>query len=264
MVNLKSEISKRVSQLIDQSGLTAKDHSERSGIDKSALSNWMSEKNAPDALALCSLADYFNVSTDYILGRHDGKTQNLEAIRQSLGLTAPAVRSLRLFNKGDRVLGIRERAGKSEALSAALASPEFLELVSSIMLLKSGTEGHFSGMLPVVEPVKDAEGKTTYRQGEYYEGRLSPDTYAAALAHRLFLTLERLRKGEGSELPAYGPFARDEAEEKERLTLSGEWDQLVRLKANKQRATEKHLKEMAELDKEIERIERERADGTHQ
>lgn len=43
------------------------------GLNKSSVYYWEQRGNAPDGEALNKLADYFNVSTDYLLGKTDIK-----------------------------------------------------------------------------------------------------------------------------------------------------------------------------------------------
>lgn len=41
------------------------------GISKSTLSSWETGERVPSALAIITLAKYFNVSADYLLGLED-------------------------------------------------------------------------------------------------------------------------------------------------------------------------------------------------
>ena len=44
------------------------------GIDQRTISNYETGKTYPDSFALIKLADYFNVSIDYLVGRTDYNT----------------------------------------------------------------------------------------------------------------------------------------------------------------------------------------------
>lgn len=44
------------------------------GVSTGNISDWKSGRSAPKAEALAKIADYFHVSTDYLLGRTDDKT----------------------------------------------------------------------------------------------------------------------------------------------------------------------------------------------
>lgn len=43
------------------------------GLAQGSFKNWRNEKSKPSADALLKIADYFNVSVDYLLGREDHK-----------------------------------------------------------------------------------------------------------------------------------------------------------------------------------------------
>lgn len=50
------------------------------GIDQRTLSNYETGKTNPDSFALIKLADFFGVSTDYLLGRTNNNTLNADDI----------------------------------------------------------------------------------------------------------------------------------------------------------------------------------------
>lgn len=54
--------------LMNEKGLTAKDLSEQTGISPGNISDWKSGRSAPKAEALVKIANFFNVSIDYLLG----------------------------------------------------------------------------------------------------------------------------------------------------------------------------------------------------
>jgi transcriptional regulator with XRE-family HTH domain len=59
----------RVKILRKKKGLTQKKLSEILGIDQTAISNWERGKGLPDNTNQLKLANFFNVSLDYLLGR---------------------------------------------------------------------------------------------------------------------------------------------------------------------------------------------------
>lgn len=63
----------RILKLLSDSGLTAKKLTADIGISSSAISEWKKGKGKPSAEAIVKLANYFNVSTDYILIGITGK-----------------------------------------------------------------------------------------------------------------------------------------------------------------------------------------------
>ena len=63
--------SERLSMLRKIKNVPAKDVAEAVGVSKAAISQFESGKNSPSAALLVSLADYFDVSLDYLVGRSD-------------------------------------------------------------------------------------------------------------------------------------------------------------------------------------------------
>lgn len=63
--------SERLSSIRKNRKVSAKEVAETLGITKAAMSQFESGKNAPSAAILCALADYFDVSLDYLVGRSD-------------------------------------------------------------------------------------------------------------------------------------------------------------------------------------------------
>ncbi|MED4082049.1 helix-turn-helix transcriptional regulator [Halalkalibacterium halodurans] len=62
----------RVKELSEQRGESLKTVAQKLGFSENAFYKW--KKQSPKSEALQKVADYFNVSTDYLLGRTDVKT----------------------------------------------------------------------------------------------------------------------------------------------------------------------------------------------
>ena len=69
---------------------------EEMGITRQSLAQYRDGNNIPDALTLAKIADYFNVSADYLLGRTDVKSMNLDvkAISDKTGLSESSAETL--------------------------------------------------------------------------------------------------------------------------------------------------------------------------
>lgn len=52
-------------------GLSQKQLAEALGLDRTTINKWESGVNAPTASMLLRIADYFHVTTDYLLGRDE-------------------------------------------------------------------------------------------------------------------------------------------------------------------------------------------------
>ncbi|EPH97654.1 DNA-binding helix-turn-helix protein [Enterococcus faecalis 13-SD-W-01] len=59
----------RLKSLCDSQGISVNDLEEKLGIGRNSLYSW--KKNIPKGTNLIKVADYFSVSTDYLLGRTD-------------------------------------------------------------------------------------------------------------------------------------------------------------------------------------------------
>ncbi|MBQ7225481.1 MAG: helix-turn-helix transcriptional regulator [Clostridia bacterium] len=59
----------RIKDLREDRDLRQSDLSKATGIDQRTISNYETGKTNPDSEALIKLADFFNVSIDYLVGR---------------------------------------------------------------------------------------------------------------------------------------------------------------------------------------------------
>lgn len=59
----------RIRDLREDRDLRQIDVSAATGIDQKTLSNYETGKTCPDAYAISALADFFGVTTDYLIGR---------------------------------------------------------------------------------------------------------------------------------------------------------------------------------------------------
>lgn len=70
----------RVKKLADKKRISIVELEEKVGFSKNSIYSW--KKNKPSAEKLESVADYFNVSTDYLLGRTDNPYLDLSDKRE--------------------------------------------------------------------------------------------------------------------------------------------------------------------------------------
>ena len=61
----------RIRDLREDANLKQAELAEATGIDQRTISNYETGKTHPDSYALIKLADYFQVSIDYLVGRTD-------------------------------------------------------------------------------------------------------------------------------------------------------------------------------------------------
>lgn len=70
----------RIRDLREDMDLRQVDVAQATGIDQKTLSNYETGKTNPDSFAIIKLADFFNVSADYLLGRTTQTTVAAEKI----------------------------------------------------------------------------------------------------------------------------------------------------------------------------------------
>lgn len=68
---MKNKIAERLNSLIKEEQITVNKLATDLGVSNSMVYYWVQGKTTPNADYLIALADYFNVCTDYILGRKD-------------------------------------------------------------------------------------------------------------------------------------------------------------------------------------------------
>lgn len=73
-------LSERIRQLRQSRGLQQTQLAALVGVTKSAVSAWESDMRQPPYDTLVRLADIFNVSTDYLLGRSNDRTLDLSGL----------------------------------------------------------------------------------------------------------------------------------------------------------------------------------------
>lgn len=70
-----AELSAQFKKIRTEKGLTQKQVADGIGITEQAYQRYEYGKTVPSALVLISLADYFDVSLDYLVGRSDDPTR---------------------------------------------------------------------------------------------------------------------------------------------------------------------------------------------
>lgn len=71
--NFTKVFSERLKNLMDEANLTAAQLAEKIGVDENVINNLLSKNINCGVDILRKLVDFFDISTDYILGRVNGK-----------------------------------------------------------------------------------------------------------------------------------------------------------------------------------------------
>lgn len=116
----------RIEDLLKKNNSNAKTLADAIGVSSGNVYDWKSGKAKPGAEALRKIADYFDVSTDYLLGRTDDPNMavvDMESISKHFR---------KAFNKED--LEILEVA--KEAVEDGLTAADLREILRTFRFLK--------------------------------------------------------------------------------------------------------------------------------
>lgn len=128
--------------LLEETESKQQDVADNIGVSRQALNKWVNGETVPDIFSAAKLADYFNVSTDYMTGRTDIKSKN-EDIQIACKVTGLSEKTIQMLS--DRgILAYKsidckngnESAFYEEVLNEILSSSEFYALVCNFAELK--------------------------------------------------------------------------------------------------------------------------------
>ncbi|MBE6784519.1 MAG: helix-turn-helix transcriptional regulator [Ruminococcaceae bacterium] len=74
----------RIRDLREDKDLTQSDVAKATGIDQKTLSNYETGKTNPDSYVIIKLAEFFDVSADYLLGRESEDSKKINNIKKRL------------------------------------------------------------------------------------------------------------------------------------------------------------------------------------
>lgn len=74
----------RIRDLREDMDLRQVDVASATGIDQKTLSNYETGKTNPDSYAIIKLADFFNVSADYLIGRDNEKDKKIKELESKI------------------------------------------------------------------------------------------------------------------------------------------------------------------------------------
>ena len=96
-----------ISSLLKERKITPGELAGHLGVTRQTVSNYCLGQTTPSFQLLCEIADFFNVSTDYLLGRTNVQSPSVEiqAIAAATGLTEQTIETLQfLFTRGERTM----------------------------------------------------------------------------------------------------------------------------------------------------------------
>lgn len=107
-VDYNSPFAARLRDLLAKTKTTQPMLAEAIGVSRQAIGQWKDGNTLPDIVSLGKIADYFNVSADYLLGRTEVATSDmdLQAICDYTNLSEKAIENITEFTTVDGSLGV--------------------------------------------------------------------------------------------------------------------------------------------------------------
>ena len=96
-----SNFGERLKQLRREKNLTQEQLADVFGVARNSIFSYETGRRIPDIEVLKSYAEYFGVTSDYLLGLSNNRTNETAAIGDKLGLSDEAIEKLKLYFAGN-------------------------------------------------------------------------------------------------------------------------------------------------------------------
>lgn len=93
-MKINNNFGPRLKMLRKEKGLTGTEFGKLFNFSRSGVSNWEARTREPSQAVLKEIADYFEVSVDYLIGVSDVRSPNIIANEDVKGFTAKLVEQL--------------------------------------------------------------------------------------------------------------------------------------------------------------------------
>lgn len=148
---IANDFKKILKDLRTERGLSQDEFAKELGISKGAVSYYETGQRVPDIVVLSALADYFGVSTDYLLGRTETKSVNedIQVACKVTGLTEEAFSGMyknicEIFFLQDEIsIYSEEYKAVVSILSELLQDEDFWFWILALKCLKETSEDGF-------------------------------------------------------------------------------------------------------------------------
>ncbi len=98
-MNTKDIFAERIALLRSEKGITQGTLAEAIGISRQSITLYENRTRVPDIEILSRFSDFFGVTSDYLLGLSDNRTNENAAIGDKLGLSDEAIQELQRYAK---------------------------------------------------------------------------------------------------------------------------------------------------------------------
>lgn len=143
--NYNKHFPSTLRKLIERNGTTIKAVAEKVGVTRQAFSQYQDGSTQPNAETIVKIAEYFNVTTDYLLiGDDRTADENMNIVCDFTGLSKNAVDTLCNFN-----------TIKSTTVSRIIESEEFSNIVNKIVLAQNNKDLLLPNSAPIINRISN-------------------------------------------------------------------------------------------------------------
>lgn len=173
----KEVFQKRFCELLTkfiEEGHQQKEITEKTGISPASITQYKNGTNVPKGYILENLANYFNVSANYLLGKSDTPTYTFEDINKKTGLSQKAIETLYKLqhNSFDEDINITEEKEISDFYNSQISILNLiLEDSEHLLVLLDNMKNYKKNY----EELKQEKTKSKKEQLDFYEYKLTKD-----------------------------------------------------------------------------------------
>ena len=143
--NYNKHFPSTLRKLIERNGTTIKAVAEKAGVSRQAVSQYQDGSTQPNAETIVKIAEYFNVTTDYLLTGDDRTVdENMNIACDFTGLSKNAVDTLCNFN-----------TIKSTTASRIVESKEFSNIIDTIVLAQHNKDLLLPNGSPIINRISN-------------------------------------------------------------------------------------------------------------
>ena len=184
----KAPFPTAISSLLKERKITPGELAGHLGVTRQTVSNYCLGQTTPSFQLLCEIADFFNVSTDYLLGRTETRSPdaNIRAVCEFTGLSESAVNGLKTHSSRS-VAFISKLIAQGEITHIGLL---YDGLIHSVSNLNAATN-----LYENIDPASSHPADVKVVR-DYYRAKDNADIAQWKLERSIRKLLEKMLKGE--------------------------------------------------------------------
>ena len=184
----KAPFPTAISSLLKERKITPGELADHLKVTRQTVSNYCLGQTTPSFQLLCKIADFFNVSTDYLLGRTETRSPdaNIRAVCEFTGLSESAVNGLKIHSSRS-VAFISKLIAQGEITHIGLL---YDGLIHSVSNLNTATN-----LYENIDPASSHPADVKVVR-DYYRAKDNADIAQWKLERSIRKLLEKMLKGE--------------------------------------------------------------------